>query len=98
MVDKVLQQYQCKADPLGDFVKGRPRRNQYQDADPAKLQTQLNNVSDTLALVIRDRDAAKLEFKQRLGTLDTKLWLLSRVVIAFGALCLFLATQLFSRL
>lgn len=105
-VDQVLERSKSQPEPpvevrLRNFLIGHPRRDQYQERDPAKLQTQINGLADILRLAVRERDQARAiqeTSRHRLNSVNLKLWILSGIVCAEGGLIFWLANQLFSRL
>lgn len=87
------------------FLAGRTRRpGVYDETDPKQLQNQINQLSDLLVLVIRERDkliaanSALIRKLHRLRYTNLKFWILSGVVVAEGGTIAFLAHELFSRL
>jgi hypothetical protein len=84
------------------FLAGRPR--EYRETDPAKLQDQINGLSDILLHVVRERDQLQTDFREAKKIIDAdrwvnvKLWALSGVVTAELAAIGWLATALFARL
>jgi hypothetical protein len=101
-VDLAIKKHSMHIEPeirFKNFLAGRPRS--YKETDPVKLQGQVNDLSDLLVLVIRERDKlseANKDLKERLRFLNLKFWILSSVVVAEGGMIAWLATALFSKL
>lgn len=103
-VDSLFEKYGVMIEPdlrFKNFLNGLLRTAQYQETDPAKLQKQVNDLSDLLVLVVKERDKLQHSLhaaKERLRFLNLKFWVLSGVVVAQGGALGWLATQLFARL
>jgi hypothetical protein len=99
-VDLAIQKHGLTRDPQLDarckgFLEGRPRpATQYANRNPAELAEDVNQLSDLVVKLVRERDLLLLEAQ------NFKMWIriLRYFVSAEGLIILFLAQQLFSRL
>ncbi len=106
IVDKVMLEHGDQATrdqvELDKFLEGRPRpREQYKARTHEQLVEDCNKISDRLAASIRERNQLRgdvLQAQRRLDRLGLKFWIVSSVLLGEGAVILFLAKELFSRL